>query len=556
MDIAAKIREALGEPVQARGKPLYETFRELLSYLLDPETCRAARYELLKADFQAVLWQHISETLDATDLDANRLRKMAVQVWLLLPSVRDTEIYYEAQSRSKRFHRVLFPLSRMCNPGKEGYRCRLDELCTSEVLQTTLQTKILKRTICVPEVEKDRILKSANIHFEMPHRNILPAYAVSSGPMPDFLKEDIERILNEEGMETAGFQLQMDPHMPSWDFLEPRLDDHHQVLMFMCQVLSAVVWLNSHNIQHRDLTFDNIMKMRQGHFVVGGLDHATAGDWADLGIWGDTSHNAPESVIMRKLLEELALELGDLKRRPEAPEPEHENNPDSYQFIQWQQWKKALTSAHNCADGKPDILAVKWPRRWPRTWPMKDTRSVPPLTKTDVWSCGLLLYRLIDQDAPEDVMEKVDGWTAVFSGEPVPPCNLRPNFPSGLAKLCEEMLEYNVDKRITAQEALLRVQFMLWPLPDELLQDCMSEEANLQTQMRVDTWMKEELRHLLKDWQWFDGQLPIHQAAAALPIETQLKADYLSSVNPRDLNKQLFDLGQRYGIEERVTTPL
>ena len=40
-----------------------------------------------------------------------------LQVWLLLPSVRDTEIYYEAQSRSKRFHRVLFPLSRMCNPG-------------------------------------------------------------------------------------------------------------------------------------------------------------------------------------------------------------------------------------------------------------------------------------------------------------------------------------------------------------------------------------------------------------------------------------------------------
>ena len=40
-----------------------------------------------------------------------------------------------------------------------------------------------------------------------------------------------------------------------------------------------------------------------------------------------------------------------------------------------------------------------------------------------------------------------------------------------------------------------------------LLQDCMSEEANLQTQMRVDTWMKEELRHLLKDWQWFDGQV-------------------------------------------------
>ena len=36
------------------------------------------------------------------------------------------------------------------------------------------------RTICVPEVEKDRILKSANIHFEMPHRNILPGPCAAS----------------------------------------------------------------------------------------------------------------------------------------------------------------------------------------------------------------------------------------------------------------------------------------------------------------------------------------------------------------------------------------
>ena len=46
------------------------------------------------------------------------------------------------------------------------------------------------------------------------------------------------------------------------------------------------------------------------HGRLTGFDYAASGTFTDLAFWGHISYAAPESVVVRKLLDELALEMG------------------------------------------------------------------------------------------------------------------------------------------------------------------------------------------------------------------------------------------------------
>lgn len=85
----------------------------------------------------------------------------------------------------------------------------------------------------------------------------------------------------------------------------------------------------------------------------------------------------------------------------------------------------------------------------------EQARGLPTTTRSDRFSLGLLLYKILAGCAPFDGSTTTDVLIAIVERQPPPLSRIRPTVPSELQRIVTRCLEKNSEQRYQSAEELL-----------------------------------------------------------------------------------------------------